>query len=225
MIGNIIAPMMQYEPPFDPDDVFDPTTHTATEADFIKLLEHGVYDSKYIGYKVLLGNSVTYNGGLWVIADVNHDSTNTGQTNCYDLISQDCFGSQSFGGDNSYRNSNIRSWLNNTFYDGFSNNLKSHMLNIKYYSRDTWYDDDKIINVSFIELNGTTGTTYTNYFVEGVAYPIFTDNNSRAKTGQYWTRTGQTNNNSYVWKVKTGGAIETSNVMNGFSTVPILRVS
>ena len=49
---------------FDPDACFD-ANNTATEENFIKLLEHGVYDRKYIGYFVTLSNTVDYNGGKW----------------------------------------------------------------------------------------------------------------------------------------------------------------
>ena len=143
---------------FDPDACFD-ANNTATEENFIKLLEHGVYDRKYIGYFVTLSNTVDYNGGKWVIADVNHDSANTGQTNCYDLISEGCFHNGEFGSSNdSWRSSTARIWLNDTFYPAFSTEFKNHILNLKYNSQGTWYTDDKIILPSKVEVNG--GTAY-----------------------------------------------------------------
>ena len=200
-----------YRKAVNPDDYFDPVTHIATEENFIKFLQCGVYDSKYIGYKVQLSNSASYNNGLWVIADVNHDSANTGQTNCYDLISLDCFdNTTTYGSGNHWRNSNIRTKLNGNFYSGFSNNFKSHILNIKYYSESAWYTDDKIIIPSWTELTGGYSDTVER---EGIKYPIFSDNNSRKKFGfgsntyqTWWSRTRVTNyGTGYIWYVMSSG--------------------
>lgn len=213
----------------NPDDCFDPDTHIATEENFIKFLECGVYDSKYIGYKVQLGNSVEYNNRLWVIADVNHDSANTGQTDCYDLISQDCFHSIIFGSSNTWRESSPRTWLNNSFYPGFSTDFKTHMLNPKYNSQGTWYNDDKIIIPSFIEVNGTTGTSSRDYDTEGIPYPIFTDNNSRVKNPSYnYWETRSRNTWGYasygeVWCVR--GELTLYGCNYNTYLAPILRIS
>ena len=214
--------------PYDPDSAFDPVTHVATEAAFIQLLEHGVYDSKYIGYKVQLGNSVDYNNGLWVIADVNHDSENTGQTNCYDLISVDCFHYTSYSDvSQDWRSSTVRTWLNNTFYPGFSNDIKSHITNIKYNSKSSWYTDDKIILLSYNEINGATSSYYPDN--EGVAYPIFTDNNSRIKyqsgtAYNWWTRSRHTYRDTNVWNVITSGSVSYEIFTSSCRLAPLMRV-
>lgn len=214
----------------NPDDYFDPITHIATEENFIKFLQCGVYDSKYIGYKVQLSNSAGYNNGLWVIADVNHDSVNTGQTNCYDLISLNCFDSTIYGSSNNYwRNSNIRTKLNGNFYSGFSNNFKSHILNIKYNSEYTWYTDDKIIMPSWTELTGGYSDTIEK---EGILYPIFSDNNSRKKfmfgsnTYQnWWSRTRVINyGTGYIWYVTNAGDGNFTSYSNSRYIVALLRV-
>jgi hypothetical protein len=214
--------------PYDPDSAVDPVTHVATEASFIQLLQHGVYDSKYIGYKVQLGNSVDYNNGLWVIADVNHDSENTGQTDCYDLISEDCFHGGVFSSSgNNWRSSDLRTWLNTTFYNGFSENFKSHMNNITYDSNGGTYTDDKIISPSFTEVKGGT-SSYA--ITEGTAYPIFTNGNSRKKykTGttsyvDWWTRTPYTTS-SNVWIVYSTGGISDAGYLTGKYLAPLMRV-
>jgi hypothetical protein len=212
--------------PFNPDACFDPVTHVATEAAFIQLLQHGVYDSKYIGYKVQLGNSVDYNNGLWVIADVNHDSANTGQTNCYDLISQDCFYSVKFGNNQNWRSSTPRTWLNNTFYPGFSTEFKNHILNPKYNSQGTWYTDDYVTLPSYKEVNGGTSSYQDN---EGVAYPIFTNSTSRIKkyngSAQYWwTRSRYTNDGGNVWYVSSGGSMLNTHYAYSYYLAPLMRV-
>ena len=234
MIGVIKRPNVSASK--NPDDYFDPTTHTATEENFIKFLQVGVYTSDIIGYKVQLSNTVDYNNNIWIIADVNHDSTNTGQNGCYDLISESCFSPQTFGSDTTYRNSNVRTWLNETFYNGFNSNFKSHMLNIKYNSQGSWYADDKIILPSFIEVNGTTGSADSAYdSTEGVAYPIFTDNNSRIKNQfnssayeRYWTRTRYYYNSWWVTDnvcyIYVDGSPQNSRSSSTFYLAPVLRV-
>jgi len=227
MIGVIRRPNIAVVP-FDPDNIFDPTTHVATETDFIKLLEHGVYDSKYIGYKVQLSNSVDYNNGLWVIADVDHDSTNTGQSNCYDLISEDCFHKAAFSNsNNSWRTSTARTWLNNTFFPGFSTDFKTHILNIKYKSSTKWYTDDRIIIPSKVEIKGGNSSADN----EGVAYPIFTgfagtdSNTSRIKSNViWWTRSRNTGNSSSVWRVLADGSINSYSYSQSNRLAPLLRV-
>ena len=226
MVGIIVSPN---EPDYNPDNTFDPITHIATESNFIKLLENGVYDSKYIGYGVTLSNSAIYDGGTYVIADVNHDSNNTGQINCYDLISVDCINpGSSFGSNQNWRDSTIRSWLNSTYYNGLSSDFKSHIINIKYNSQGTWYNDDKVIIPSCTELN------YSNSYaeIEGIAYPIFTDNTSRIKyqfgtTSAYywWTRSRRTSGSTNVWVVYTDGSFFSSNLNGSFCVVPTLRIS
>jgi hypothetical protein len=215
--------------PYDPDSAFDPVTHVATEASFIQLLQHGVYDSKYIGYKVQLGNSVDYNNGLWVIADVNHDSENTGQTDCYDLISENCFHYGVFNSSNNkWRSSNVRTWLNDTFYNGFSSNLKNRLMNPKYKTQSIWYTDDYVIIPSYKEVNGGTSTAQDN---EGVAYPIFTDNASRIKYQSgtstakgWWIRSRYTSSSGSVWNVNSNGTISYGSGSGSLYLAPLMRV-
>lgn len=228
MVGIIVSP--NAPDTIDPDNYFDPTTHTATEADFIRFLEDGgKYDSSMIGYKVTLSNSAAYNGGTYVIADVNHDSTNTGQTNCYDLISVDCINPESsFGSSQNWRDSNMRTWLNGTFYNGLSSDIKSHIMNIKYNSNGTWYNDDKVIMPSCKELNYSDSYTA----IEGTTYPIFTDNASRQKykfgttsTYYWWTRSRDTYDSSFVWFVRTDGSLGYIYYNLSCYVVPTLRIS
>lgn len=217
----------------NPDDYFDPVTHIATEENFIKFLERGVYDSKYIGYKVQLSNSVDYNNGLWVIADVNHDSINTGQSNCYDLISENIFNKRTFSSSsNIWRDSGIRTWLNNTFYPGFSTSFKARMVNMVYASNGNTYNDDKMILPSFTEVNGNFPIDYSSdVAVEGTVYPILTNNDNRKKyaTGTttyntWWTRSRRISNSTRLWFVATAGDIGSYNYDYSYYLGPLMRV-
>lgn len=217
--------------PYDPDSAFDPVTHVATEASFIQLLQHGVYDSKYIGYKVQLGNSVDYNNGLWVIADVNHDSENTGQTDCYDLISEKIFGERTYSdGSTWWENSTIRTYLSSTFYDGFGTDIKTHILSMKYKAGGSWLND-KIIIPSCKEVNITNGIAT----VEGTQYPIFTDDSSRIKSifnstainNEWWTRTKNYESDygqSMLKTVYRDGSQQSRYYNNSFYLAPLMRV-
>lgn len=212
--------------------MFDPTTHIATEENFIKLLEHEVYDRKYIGYGVTLSNSVDYNNGVWIIADVDHDSANTGQTNCYDLISRDTFHSTKYssGEKMPWTSSTIKNWLNNTFYNAFSSDIKYHILNIKYKSQTSWRTAEKVILPSLVEVYGTI----TGYDTEGVTYPIFTDDTSRKKydsevttyhiSKSWWTRTRYKTNNSNFEYVNTAGSIDYVGYSGKNELAPLFRI-
>jgi hypothetical protein len=218
-----------YKNKVNPDDYFDPVTHIATEENFIKFLECGVYDSKYIGYKVQLSNSAAYDNGLWIIADVNHDSVNTGQTNCYDLISEKIFLSGSFGSNWNYVGSYLQSRLNSTLYNGFSLDIKNHIMNIVYKSQSSWVNTDKVVAPSFVEVNGSSSGQSTSE-IEGVQYPLFTDNNSRRKmvhgasyNSGWWLRTRALGADNIVWQVNGSGTIDGYWYYNSGYTSAIIR--
>lgn len=238
MIGNIIAPedvkpgtksIIYFE------EYFDPITHTATEAKFLEFLrKEATYTDKIAGYKVILSNSNTYDGGVWIIADANHDSANTDQFNCYDLISLNCINPDSiFGADSNYRSSNDRAWINDVLYPGFSDNIKARMMNPRYNLQGTWYDDDKLVEPSGTELGGVDADKMQ---IEGLKYPIFPDGNlsdtSRAKlkfdnttTEYWWTRSKYGNSTVSAWCVNTIGGLGYVNCTNGAAWVaPIMRI-
>ena len=232
MIGIIIPAVKGIAPPFDPDNYFDPITHIATESHFIKLLEDGFYTEDVIGYKVQLGNSTNYNNGIWVIADVNHDSENTEQTDCYDLISENSFYEYSYFMPH-WRSSNPRTWLNYDFYNGFNTSFKEHMLNPKYrsvHATGNWFSDDKIILPSFTEMGFGNNYSYVSY-TEGIAYPIFTNNASRIKkifnsntSSNYWTRSLYTSVDTYIVYINSSGNFNAASYEGSFYLAPVIRV-
>lgn len=162
-----------------------------SESQFLSLLKYKIYDAKYLGYRVNITNSYVENRTSfnmpWIIADVNHDSANTGQTNCYDLISEKVYSFYYGGGSYNtypYIDTSVRTLLNSTFYNCFSEDIKSHILNIKYNSNGTWYTNDKVVPPSFAEVNGTIDKYQSSFTapLEGVPYPIFTGASTRRTT-------------------------------------------
>ena len=231
MVGNIIAPDYVYGSGGSIDDYFDPVTHIATEENFIKFLQTGTYTEDVIGYYVTLSNSVELNGSKWIIADVNHDSS---QPNTYDLISVDLTSNTyTFGSSQIYRDSTVRSWLNNNFYLGFSDAFKARMVNITYASNGSTYSDDKVTIPSFTEVNGNVPSDYSSYtVVEGTKYPIFNAGSSSrikytfgtASTYYWWTRSRNTGNSTNVWDVNTDGSMYNYYYHGSRRLAPLLRV-
>ena len=216
----------------NPDDYFDPVTHIATESNFIKFLDCGVYDSKYIGYGVDLGTT-----GIWIIEDVNHDSENTGQTNCYDLISKDCFSPATTWSSNGrvyYRNSNVRNNLINSVLPNLNGPIYSRLMKIKYYSWDTWYDDDYIVAPS--EHKEIAQYATTGFPSEGSGYINMVNNEHRIKKYNnkkvyWWTRScnavpswSGTNSAFYCSDSGSLTSAATSNYNYKYYLVGIIRV-
>lgn len=233
---GVILPNEMDDGSGNPDDYFDPVTHIATEFNFIRFLRAGgkYDDDTVVGYKVILSNSVDYNDGLWVIADVNH---NPDQTNTYDLIAEEAFGIMQFETNdtgNRWRNSTLRTWLNDTYYNGFSSSFRRHMLQMVYPSFDgttvTNYNDDFVILPSGAEI----GLSDVEVTAEGTKYPIFTDNASRIKntfgtvsSANWWVRS---NTNTvvrmmYIHVNGNGSSLVKTNYPAKRQVAPLIRVS
>ena len=163
-----------------------------------------------------------------MIVDINHDSANTGQTNCYDLMAVDCVAKQIFSSSNNqyWRSSGCRNWLNSTYYNGFSSNFKSHIMSMKYVSNGSWYDD-YIILPSMTELlrDLVTDSYSTN---EGSFYPLlsyFVKNTAAVNTDYWWTRSRALNQSQHVWRIFANGNPSTLIASyTGGGMAPILRV-
>ncbi len=207
----------------NPDDYFDPVTHIATEENFIKFLDCGVYDSKYIGYGVTLGNSYENDGGLWKIIDVNHDSSNTLQTDCYDLMSTEVVLKINDAQIN-WASSTTRSKLNGDFYNGFSSAFKNRIMPLVYNYRMNW-QSDYLINPSNTELTGAD----SYYGREGKLYEALNNDYKRKMDDTYRTRTPYEPQSYYqfLYVVYTNGGVGYKNITNSADrtgSAPIMRV-
>ena len=222
------------------DLYFDPETHTATEEDFIRFLDLGLYTKRAIGYKTVLSSNTPayeYRNGTWIISDVNHDYNNTGQYGCYDLINEYGFLKAFDANNHNWRDSDIRTWLNNTFYNGFSNEFKNRVMNIKYKSEDSWYNDDKIILLSFTEVNGDSSSigSAEDFIIEGTPYPVFTNDDSRKRMRfihynyYFWflrsRYIGQYYSDFYIYSVTGAGSFSVGTTDSYNLIIMALRIS
>ena len=129
----------------------------------IKICKNGWFYPFFIGSDVIINNSVA-SSNIYQIIDMGHDDSG----NTFDLISKSAITKQAFGSNQIYANSSIRTWLNNTYYNGFSDDIKEHMTTMTVRSNDTnLYDKVKL--PSYTEYGYTT---YNNIAqkVEGTKY-------------------------------------------------------
>lgn len=162
-----------------------------------------------------LNNSAATSGTNpnYMIVDVNHDSENTGQTNCYDLMSVDCVAYYQFSNIWPYcywRNSLMRSYLNSTFKQGFSSNIQGHLIAMKYKSETTWYNDDYIILPAVSEFPKGAYVNSSLILVEneGTMYPIFPK--------WFKTAAGSTSNLcEYIFRTRATSATEDIALISG----------
>lgn len=215
-----------------------------SEAEFLELLNNNIYNSSYIGSKVVIKNDhwKNSNNNIWVIADVSHDPS---QPNSYDLILENCLisGYMSESDNPSWRTSDIRNRLNHEYYNAFSSDIKSHMLRMNYQYDGTTYNDDYIIIPSAIEVGATDLGDYA--VEEGSMYPIFTSsslrtpNDSRIKVygdgsdlfdgaQGWWLRTKKHDSSSVQdtdwFHVGADGAVAFYSSSNRDFVIPVMRL-
>lgn len=236
MIGNILDYKYNNDESggyneLDPNDFFD-SNHMTTENLLLNFLKYGgKITPACIGYKVKITSSVGYyNNVTYIIADVNHDAANTGQTNTFDIIAMQLLTNNNDTSYNTqvYRDSRTRTWLNNTYYNSLNNNLKEYIVKIKYNSYGVYYDDDYITIPSTIEIGENRGND------SGVAYPNYGGRCKALYNSSYPDRlypedsaynwfTRTYSSMDYYFYVNTGGSVSNSWYGNSFYYSPIIR--
>ena len=179
--------------------------------------------SAFLNKKITLSNTAGSSSyTTWVIADFNHD--NSGNT-C-DLIINNTMHSSAFGSYKTYSSSTARSWLLNTYYPGFSTDVKNKLQTMRVASNGSTTFNDKVKLLSVTEVNGSTGTESLNYVTEGTQYPIFNDNSSRVRTGvnaNWWLRSADTYGTYTVWCVTSSGNLATNSSGVTQGLLPCIR--
>lgn len=204
---------------------------TLTEAQWLAFLDGGgikyIIDngetSTFLGKKVSLTNSAESTYTTWSIGDFNHDST----SNTCDLILDNTIHNTTFNTSQYYNNGTARAWLIDTYYNGFSTNIKNKLQRMAIASNGITIND-KVKLLSVTEVGGS----HSYALVEGTKYPIFTSSSgvaadaSRVRTGvnsTWWLRSRDTNNTNNVWRVAFEGSLSYGDHFNSHGLVPAIR--
>ncbi len=181
--------------------------------------------SSFLNKKVTINTTFSSGGikNIWTIADFNHDSA----AGAVDLIQTQTIFNQKFNSNNYngqgiiYASSEIRTWLINTYLPTLDASIRNILKNMSISSNETTLND-KIKLLSGTEVGLSSGSMLT----EGVAYPIFTSDSTRVRTGTssyWWLRSRVTSANNMVWMIDESGRLsgEYYNATQG--TVPCIR--
>lgn len=175
----------------------------------VRALTSGKITKDYIGRMVRLTNSEA-DTEEWIIADVNHNSTE----GTVDLFPAKILKTnmQFSTASQLYSLSDLRDWLNDKFYNGFTEDVRNAIVDQQFLSNGEILKD-KVKCPSLIEL----GIKYDYLIKEGSIYPIFGDEvkynvnkssifkNNNGNGVHYWTRSRYTGNSNRVWIVYYSG--------------------
>lgn len=213
------------------------------ENEFIELVNNGLQNKLEIGTKVILQNAIGTDTN-WVVADVNHDGIN----GTVDLVAEHLLQSkdnpihlESYGNSNIYQFSDIRTWLNEVFIEGFTEEIKRLLKPIEviteiYGSPNTTIDKVKL--PSMTELGITShNVSLLPEVDEGSMYPIFdkgisnVSNKKRIKCGRdeettewWWTRTKFKKDSHTVCVIGQNGGFTTRDTWTSpGGVIPIIR--
>lgn len=175
--------------------------------------------ANFRGKQITLSNSQVSNYQTWTIADFSHD--NSGNT--VDLIQANTIIAKVFNNvdTNMYRDSVLRSWLKNTYINGFSADVISKIQTMVVSSGNiTLNDNIKILSCTEVGFSAAT------YAVEGTQYPLFTDDNSREYFGartNWWLRTRPISGSGLVYICNSSGRLTTLSLSESSGVVPAIR--
>ena len=200
------------------------TESIMVEDEFLDIIQDGLQDKIKIGTEIILENPVG-SKTIWVVAGVNHDSTN----GTVDLISKYLVQANDkydysgvYGNTNIYKFSDLRSWLNDTYIKGFSKEIQNNLKPIETVTDSngelfTTIDKVKIPSMTEVGI-GTNNISFIPENKEGEKYPLFdkgtskTTNKKRIKHEKdkdnphwWWTRTRYNVNQNMVCVVSSIG--------------------
>ena len=195
----------------------------------VRALTSGMITKDYIDRKVYITNSEA-DVKEWVIADVNHDGTK-GTVDLFpvEVLKTDM---QFDPVSQLYGISDLRSWLNGKFYNGFSDEVRDAITYQQTLSNGEILLD-KVKCPSLTEL----GINCNRYLIkEGSIYPIFGNKtkcdanelsifkDKNKNSTRYWTRSRNTNYSTGVWGVYYNGYCNaTGYYCNSYAVVACIR--
>lgn len=198
-----------------------------SQEEFLQILE---YNSRPpVGTVIILNNQLTENKA-WLVVGKEHD----GVSNTVDLMPVNSINTEQFDDSSSnYSNSNIRTWLNNTFVSGFDTEVQNILKTMEVstnISGTITKLSDKVKLPSAFELGIISSSSVGLPSKEGNTYSIFEKSYNRIKqssTGliNWITRSRNTSNTSQVIGINTSGAeLGVSYSENTVGIIPIIRL-
>ena len=206
----------------------DPTKSSFTEAEFLGVIADGNQALMTIGATITLSN--TYCNTYEVIG-VNHDGT----TGTVDIMAHTQVGNQQFSSSSQiYSSSNIRTWINGTYFNAFSNDIQnaSKAMSVVTDGSSTVNDKVKLLSATEMGITGSyvptgEGSLYTGVFTPGDRTSYITNRwrgpGSYGNSSYLWLRSRGTNNTNYVWRVRSDGYCNNYFYTNTYGVLPVLR--
>lgn len=157
------------------------------------------------------------------------------------LLMKDIYTALRFGNNNSYKNSNIHTYLNGTFYNLIDSNIRAAIKQVKipYYNGpgssgrlDTGSNglSTKVFLLSGYEVGWTTSDdgyfpqdgAKLDYFGSGSAGNSKRVTNAGSAATTWWLRSPHVSNDNYVWYVKSDGSFDYRYCNNVFAIRPCM---
>ena len=170
----------------------DPTKMEFTEAEFLSVIADGNQSKMKIGALITLSNQYC---DTYEVIGTNHDST----SGTVDIMSHTQVGNQVFNSSSQvYSSSNIRTWINSTYFDAFSSNIQNAaktMSVVTNTSSGNSTTSDKVKLLSMTEIGATSSDAPTG---EGSLYSdVFTPGESSTAIANRWRAAGTYGNSNY----------------------------
>ena len=205
----------------------DPTKSSFTEAEFLTVIAEGNQAHMTIGATITLSN--TYCSTYEVIG-VNHDGT----SGTVDIMAHTQVGNQQFGSSQVYSSSSIRTWINGTYFNAFSDNIRNAAKTMSVVTNGSATANDKVKLLSMTEIGATNtyaptgeGSLYTGVFTPNPSSTATTNRwrvaGTYGNTRYYWLRSRSTYGTTDVWYVRSDGNCNRTSHTGTFGVLPVLR--
>lgn len=152
----------------------------------------------------------------FIVVQQGNPNTSTYDSSCAGtwLLMKDIYTTSTFGNNNSYKDSSIHSYLNNTFYNLIDSQIRAVIKQVKIpYTNSGVQSGANGLSTKVFLLSGTevgfSGVSYMN--TEGAKLSYFDSASKRvayngSSAAIWWLRSPYTNGDYYVWNVYTDGS-------------------